>query len=66
MKAFESAALLSSGTIAGLIGKGNYDAIERFRNDFLDFIENSETEFQNWIDAFNAFKTNNLNFTENE
>ncbi len=49
------AAMLSSGTIAGLIDSSNYDAIEASQKKFVTWLTESEQTYKNWQIAWDAF-----------
>lgn len=47
---------LSSGTIGTLTGFSRYDAIDDVQQRFAIFVAQAGVEFQNWIQAWAAFK----------
>ncbi len=49
------AAILSSGTIAGLIDNSSYDAIDEAQKAFVAWLTKSDRAYKNWQVAWDAF-----------
>jgi hypothetical protein len=53
---FRTALALSSGTIGSLINCTRYSVIDAVQHEFVEFCQENEGRFENWVGAWISFK----------
>ncbi len=54
--ALQQAYEISYGTLASVSGIRSYDELDGLRRAFVGFIQESEHQFKNWMEAWEAFR----------